>query len=62
MKKIKGLFLLITVLAMVFSCSKFDQTELNMSGFSGTIPEGQVVIQETIFVVEPNGIDETEAL
>jgi hypothetical protein len=49
-------------LLLLFSCSKLDQTEFGMNGLSGHNSKGSAILQEGLFVVEPNGINETTAL
>jgi hypothetical protein len=62
MKTLKKLFLYIAFIGLLFSCSNSDQTGLDLSGLSDTNPNGKAIMQDGIFLVEPNGTDDTEAL
>lgn len=62
MKTLGKTMLFAAGLLLLFSCSKLDQTEFGMNGLSGHNSKGSAILQEGLFVVEPNGIDETTAL
>lgn len=52
----------VTFTGLLFSCNKYEQMDLNLSGLSGTNPVSQSRMQEVTYIVEPNGTDDTEAL
>ena len=62
MKTLKRLFLLIVATGLLFSCSKYDQEDFDMSGFSGEDHKGHPFMHKGFFSVKPNGIDDTETL
>lgn len=62
MKTLKRLFLLIAATGLLFSCSKYDQKDFDMSGFSGEDHKGHPLMHEGFFIVKPNGVDDTETL
>lgn len=49
-------------ISLLVACTKSDLPDFNTSGLSGNDSKGHSVIQEGVFIVFPNGVDDTEAL
>jgi hypothetical protein len=62
MKTLKKLFLLFAVISLLFSCSKDERHEFDMSGWSGNDHKDYHFMQERVYIVNPSGSDDTEAL
>ena len=59
MKTIKNLFLIVGLTGLMFSCTKSEQPDFDISGMSANNLNSYSMINNEIFIVEPGGIVQT---
>jgi len=62
MKKFRIYLSFIAGISLIISCSKSDQAGFDMAGLSLKNQAGSSPVSEAVFIVEPNGVDDTESL